>query len=193
MKNKRAQLVGSILASVGFLALCGLVVTLPMWGVVPVPPNSILNLYDGFGYGKRGTTLDWGYSALIHYNGKTILFDAGNRTDVFEHNVKALGVDLSKVDIAVLFHYHADHFSGFGYLLRVNPHVRIYLPDEPELGAPIEFEFSNESKEDLQGIPPEELYFGGEKNTMTYVATGSLASTNHETVQNVCRTGSHGS
>ncbi len=31
--------------------------------------NSILNLYDAFGYQKRGTILDWGFSALVHYNG----------------------------------------------------------------------------------------------------------------------------
>src|SRR5881392_1823818 len=40
--------------------------------------NSILNLYDAFGYQKRGTVLDWGFSALVRYNGKTILFDTGN-------------------------------------------------------------------------------------------------------------------
>ena len=75
--------------------------------------NSILNLYDAFGYQKRGTILDWGFSALIHYNGKTILFDTGNNADKFEHNVKALGVDLMQVDIAVLSHRHYDHISGF--------------------------------------------------------------------------------
>jgi hypothetical protein len=42
-------------------------------------PNSILNLYDAFGYQKRGTVLDWGFSALIRYNGKIILFDTGKQ------------------------------------------------------------------------------------------------------------------
>src|SRR5215468_12404042 len=66
--------------------------------------NSILNLYDAFGYQKHGTVLDWGFSALVHYNGKVILFDTGNNAENFEHNVKALGVDLNQVDIAVLSH-----------------------------------------------------------------------------------------
>ena len=74
--------------------------------------NSILNLYDAFGYQKHGTILDWGFSALVRYNGKTILFDTGNNADHFEHNVKALGVDLNQVDIAVLSHRHVDHISG---------------------------------------------------------------------------------
>src|SRR5207247_10094860 len=79
--------------------------------------NSILNLYDAFGYQKKGTILDWGFSALIHYNGKTILFDTGNSADGFEHNVKALGVDLKQVDMAVLSHRHYDHISG--HLIRL--------------------------------------------------------------------------
>ena len=66
------------------------------------PPPRILNLYDSFGYGKKGTTLDWGYSALVEYDGKTILFDSGSQAEVLAHNAKALGVDLAKVDIAVL-------------------------------------------------------------------------------------------
>ena len=148
----------------------------------PTSANSILNLYDAFGYGKRGTVLDWGYSALVRYNGKTVLFDAGNNTEIFEHNVKALGVDLSKVDFAVLSHYHADHFSGFDYLLRVNPNVKIYLPNEPELGAPDEFKFFNESKEDLEGMEPEQLYFDGTKSSMVSRATGSFPHSNHEFV-----------
>ena len=132
-------------------------------GNEPTSANSILNLYDAFGYGKRGTVLDWGYSALVRYNGKTILFDSGNNTEIFEHNVRALGIDLSKLDFAVLSHYHADHFSGFDYLLRVNPNVKIYLPNEPELGAPDEFTFSTQTKAELEGMQPEQLYFGGKK------------------------------
>ena len=164
-------------------AFCCLPIVPSIHGAVADQPNDIINLYDAFGYGKHGTTLDWGYSALIHFNGKTILFDAGNRSDVFEHNVTALGIDLKKVDLVVLSHYHADHFSGFDYLLRVNPKVKIYLPDEPELGAPVEFKFSNDSKEELKGIAPEELYFGGAKDNMTYIATGSFPQSDHQFIQ----------
>ena len=93
-------------------------------GQLPTDQNSILNLYDAFGYQKRGTILDWGFSALVHYNGKTILFDTGNNADKFEHNVKALGVDLNQVGIAVLSHRHYDHISGFDYMLKVKPTVK---------------------------------------------------------------------
>jgi 7,8-dihydropterin-6-yl-methyl-4-(beta-D-ribofuranosyl)aminobenzene 5'-phosphate synthase len=164
------------------VVLCSLLLIGSAVGQSSPPSNSILNLYDAFGYGKRNTIMDWGYSALIHYNGKTILFDSGNNTDIFEHNARALGVDLSKVDFAVLSHYHADHFSGFDYLLRVNPNVKIYLPDEPELGAPVDFTFSSEPEDEFKGISPKELYFGGAKKSMVYRATGPFPHSNHEFV-----------
>src|SRR5215468_6372307 len=113
--------------------------------------NSILNLYDAFGYQKKGTVLDWGFSALVHYNGKTILFDTGNSATSFEHNVKTLGVDLSKVDIAILSHRHVDHISGFDYMLQIKPAVKAYLPADADLGAPMHFTFSRDSKGTLAG------------------------------------------
>jgi 7,8-dihydropterin-6-yl-methyl-4-(beta-D-ribofuranosyl)aminobenzene 5'-phosphate synthase len=130
--------------------------------------NSILNLYDAFGYQKRGTVLDWGFSALVRYNGKTILFDTGNSAANFEHNVKALGVDLTQVDIAVLSHRHFDHISGFDYMLKIKPAVQAYLPADTFLGAPYHFTFSRDSKESLASLPPEQLYFGGKTNSIDY-------------------------
>jgi len=130
--------------------------------------NSILNLYDAFGYQKKGTILDWGFSALVHYNGKTILFDTGNSATSFEHNVKTLGVDLSKVDIAILSHRHVDHISGFDYMLQIKPAVKAYLPADPALGSPVHMTVSHDSKESLAGLPPEQLYFGGKTNSIDY-------------------------
>jgi 7,8-dihydropterin-6-yl-methyl-4-(beta-D-ribofuranosyl)aminobenzene 5'-phosphate synthase len=151
--------------------ICHPVFVLAQGSAAPPPaavPNSILNLYDAFGYQKRGTILDWGFSALVHYNGKIILFDTGNSADGFEHNVKALGVDLTQVDLAVLSHRHTDHISGFDYMLKVKPAVKAYLPADPALGAPFHLTFSKDSKESLAGVPPEQLYFGGRVNAVDY-------------------------
>ena len=145
--------------------------------------NSILNLYDAFGYQKRGTILDWGFSALVHYNGKTILFDTGNSADGFEHNVKALGVDLNQVDIAVLSHRHADHISGFDYMLKVKPAVKAYLPADPVLGAPMHYTFSHDTKESLAGLPREQLYFGGGVNSIDYKPGDRFHGANQEYVE----------
>src|SRR5215467_1626620 len=87
-------------------------------------------LYDSFG--RPGSmTMDWGFAALVEYGGNRILFDTGNNARIFEHNVKALGVDLRNLDFVVISHRHADHTSGITYLLTINPKIKIYVPDEP--------------------------------------------------------------
>ncbi len=92
-------------------------------------PNRVTILYDSFG--KSPTlTMDWGFSALVDYGGKRILFDTGNNAQIFEHNVKAAGVDLQKLDFVVMSHRHGDHMGGLAYLLKVNPTVKIYAPKE---------------------------------------------------------------
>src|SRR5881296_3535342 len=48
----------------------------------PTPlPNRVTILYDAFG-GRAGLTRDWGFAALVEYNGKRILFDTGNNAGV---------------------------------------------------------------------------------------------------------------
>jgi 7,8-dihydropterin-6-yl-methyl-4-(beta-D-ribofuranosyl)aminobenzene 5'-phosphate synthase len=92
--------------------------------------NRVTILYDAFG-NVPAMTKAWGFSALVEYGGKRILFDTGGNAEIFEHNVKALGVDLTKLDFVVLSHRHSDHISGLNYLLRVNPTVKIYAPADP--------------------------------------------------------------
>src|SRR5258708_37437825 len=87
--------------------------------------NRVTILYDSFGK-PSSLTMDWGFAALVEYEGKRILFDTGNNARIFEHNVKALGIDLRNIDFVVISHRHADHTSGITYLLKVNPKVQIY-------------------------------------------------------------------
>src|SRR5438045_1680746 len=125
--------------------------------------NTISNLYDAFGLDKKGTVLDWGYSALIHFRGKIILFDAGGHADLFGRNVKAAGVDLNKVDFAMLSHKHGDHASGFDYVMAVNPKLKLYLPNDSALGGGTGLALPKVSKELRGALSPEELYFRGEE------------------------------
>ena len=92
--------------------------------------NRVTILYDAFGK-SPATRKAWGFSALVEYGGKRILFDTGGNAEILEHNVTALGVDLTKLDFVVLSHRHSDHISGLNYLLRVNPTVKIYTPADP--------------------------------------------------------------
>jgi 7,8-dihydropterin-6-yl-methyl-4-(beta-D-ribofuranosyl)aminobenzene 5'-phosphate synthase len=115
-------------------------------------------LYEAFGQ-DSALQRDWGYAALVEYGGKRILFDTGNNPDIFAHNVKAKGIDLSKLDFVVMSHRHGDHMGGLTYLLRVNPKVTIYAPREGfgVYGADLPSSFY---RKDLS-LPPEQRYFNG--------------------------------
>lgn len=121
-------------------------------------PNRITILYDAFG---KSSTLkkDWGFSALVEYDGKRILFDTGNNADIFAQNVKALGVDLKKLDFAIISHRHGDHTSGLNYLLSIIPDITIYTPREPfgVFGGSVPRTFYRR----LESLPAEMSYFGG--------------------------------
>ncbi|MGH8715967.1 MAG: MBL fold metallo-hydrolase [Burkholderiales bacterium] len=97
--------------------------------VSTAPSNRITILYDAFGK-PSAMQKDWGFAALIEYNGKRILFDTGDNNEIFAQNVKAKGVDLTKLDFVVMSHRHGDHIGGLTYLLSVNPKVKIYAPKE---------------------------------------------------------------
>ena len=86
-------------------------------------------LYDAFGK-KASMKKDWGFAALVEVNGKRILFDTGDNPDIFAQNVKAAGVDLTRLDFVVISHRHGDHMGGLTYVLKINPQVRIYAPKE---------------------------------------------------------------
>jgi 7,8-dihydropterin-6-yl-methyl-4-(beta-D-ribofuranosyl)aminobenzene 5'-phosphate synthase len=97
--------------------------------------NEIICLYNNFGQEAGDAILDWGFAAFVRYNDKLILFDGGSSTDILAHNAKIFDIDLTKVEFAVLSHNHWDHLTGFDYLLKINPEVQLYLPDDHTLGA----------------------------------------------------------
>jgi 7,8-dihydropterin-6-yl-methyl-4-(beta-D-ribofuranosyl)aminobenzene 5'-phosphate synthase len=130
-------------------------------------------LYDAFGEFKD-LTKDWGYSALVEHEGKRILFDTGNNAAIFEHNVKALGVDLTKLDFVVISHRHTDHATGLRYVLSVNPSVTVYVPADGANGfggvtIPKAFLRADES------LPAKMRYYGGAEPE--HFAAGKLYDT----------------
>lgn len=124
---------------------------------------------------RAGLKQDFGFSCVVNYNGKTILFDSGTDAKIFESNLKALKIDLRKIDIAVVSHGHYDHTGGFDYLLSVNPKVKIYLPNDFfSLGAPVKFPFRETEPAAAKTLPKDEQYFRGERAVegMLTVPTG---------------------
>jgi 7,8-dihydropterin-6-yl-methyl-4-(beta-D-ribofuranosyl)aminobenzene 5'-phosphate synthase len=131
--------------------------TSPTSAVADAPRITVL--YDAFGK-DAAMTKDWGYAALVEINGKRILFDTGNDPTIFANNVKAKGVDLTKLDFVVLSHRHGDHVGGMSYLLSKNPTVKIYAPKDG-LGGIFGSDISNEFYRKDETLSPAKRYFGG--------------------------------
>jgi 7,8-dihydropterin-6-yl-methyl-4-(beta-D-ribofuranosyl)aminobenzene 5'-phosphate synthase len=147
----------------------------------PVSPNHVTILYDAFG-DRAGLTRDWGFAALVEYDGKRILFDTGNDADIFANNVRTLGIDLKTIDFVVISHRHGDHTAGLNYLLTVNPKVKIYAPKESfgVFGAALPGTFYRTDStlstrmRYFDGRPPAELRFGTPWPTAHFVWIDSV-------------------
>jgi 7,8-dihydropterin-6-yl-methyl-4-(beta-D-ribofuranosyl)aminobenzene 5'-phosphate synthase len=122
-------------------------------------PDGVTILTDAFGR-KPGLALDWGYSALIEYQGRRILFDAGDNAVLLKRNVERLHVDLAHLDLVVISHAHGDHTSGLRYVLSLNPDVPLYVPDDVFFrGHEVPRAFLTTNPD--PSLPPERRYFGG--------------------------------
>jgi 7,8-dihydropterin-6-yl-methyl-4-(beta-D-ribofuranosyl)aminobenzene 5'-phosphate synthase len=121
-------------------------------------PARITVLYDAFGK-NPAMTKDWGYAALVEIGGKRILFDTGDDPGILAKNAKAKGVDLARLDFAVLSHRHGDHIGGLSYLRSVNPTVKVYAPKENfgVFGSDLPGTFYRRD----ETLPVEMRYFGG--------------------------------
>jgi 7,8-dihydropterin-6-yl-methyl-4-(beta-D-ribofuranosyl)aminobenzene 5'-phosphate synthase len=125
------------------------------------PASRVTILFDAFGRPselRRG----WGYSALVEYGGRRVLFDTGSNGANFEHNVKALAIDLKQLDFVVLSHRHNDHTAGLNFVLRENPTVTIYAPLEAAgFSSQTPPALMNLIRRYVESVPDDLRYFGG--------------------------------
>jgi 7,8-dihydropterin-6-yl-methyl-4-(beta-D-ribofuranosyl)aminobenzene 5'-phosphate synthase len=145
--------------------------------------GTIVNLYDAFGK-DASLTKDWGFSCIIKYNGKTILFDAGSNADIFKANVNKLRIDLTKVDIVVVSHAHFDHLNGIDYLLTKNPKVKIFLPNDMYAGVPITPDMTGAEPLVTDSLPKYHQYFDGGPTKFAINQSGRFWNANTEYVKN---------
>ncbi|MBQ3418284.1 MAG: MBL fold metallo-hydrolase [Ruminococcus sp.] len=85
----------------------------------------ITSLAENTAFDKRFEA-EHGLSLYIETERCQILFDMG-QSDLFERNAEKCGIDLSKVDFAVLSHGHYDHGGGLKRFLALNQTAPIYL------------------------------------------------------------------
>lgn len=72
-------------------------------------------------------TPEHGLSLCLETKGKKILLDFGQTGETLLHNAQTLGIDLARVDLAVLSHGHYDHGGGLEAFLKINPTAKVYL------------------------------------------------------------------
>lgn len=76
---------------------------------------------------RCGLAVEHGLSLFIRMDdGRCLLFDMGQGR-LFYDNAVSLGVDLSKVGVAVLSHGHYDHGGGLGVFLEQNSLAKVYV------------------------------------------------------------------
>ena len=76
--------------------------------------------------GARGCGAAHGLSLYVETAQRRLLMDAGP-SPLLAENAAALGIDLSRVELAVLSHGHYDHADGLPTFARCAPGVKIYL------------------------------------------------------------------
>ena len=82
---------------------------------------------------RSGLAAARGLSLYLETARRKVLFDMGPDASFLE-NARALGVDISAVDAAVLSHGHSDHGGGLAAFCKANQQAKIYLRREA-LGA----------------------------------------------------------
>jgi 7,8-dihydropterin-6-yl-methyl-4-(beta-D-ribofuranosyl)aminobenzene 5'-phosphate synthase len=97
-----------------------------------------------------GFLAEWGLSILVEVDGLQILVDTGLSTSAI-HNVKTLGIDLSKIDCIMLSHGHADHTGGLREVLKLTGEVEVIA--HPDIWAPKYTRRDSGGKEQYIGVP----------------------------------------
>jgi 7,8-dihydropterin-6-yl-methyl-4-(beta-D-ribofuranosyl)aminobenzene 5'-phosphate synthase len=88
---------------------------------------AITVVYDNYPF-MSGLKTAWGFSCVIEFQDKHILFDTGGDGQTLLFNMEQLDIDPKEIDAVVLSHIHGDHVGGlFGFLKR-NSRVVVYLP-----------------------------------------------------------------
>lgn len=77
-----------------------------------------------------GYAAEHGLSLYVQAGGRALLVDMGQGAG-FLRNARALGVDISQAEAAILTHGHYDHGGGLGAFYGANQRAKVYIRREP--------------------------------------------------------------
>lgn len=111
-----------------FLAVVMILVTGAFFQVQAEEDGIVFTIiYDNYEH-HPGCRTDWGFSCLVEGFDKTILFDTGTRKEIFAGNAEEMNLDLSRVELVVVSHFHGDHTGGMDAFFEKKKDVPIYVP-----------------------------------------------------------------
>jgi 7,8-dihydropterin-6-yl-methyl-4-(beta-D-ribofuranosyl)aminobenzene 5'-phosphate synthase len=104
----------------------------------PTPADSLPDdalritvLYDNYVF-DDSLQSGWGFSALLEFQGHTVLFDTGGSILALAENLESLEIDPAAIDAVVLSHIHQDHTGGLSAVLTGDATPTVYvLPSFP--------------------------------------------------------------
>jgi 7,8-dihydropterin-6-yl-methyl-4-(beta-D-ribofuranosyl)aminobenzene 5'-phosphate synthase len=109
-----------------------IIVIISLWSIIPFVQArgeivKIVTLIEDTKINEpKDIVAAYGLSLYIERNGQKMLFDTGPSSQ-FVRNSEQLGVDLKKIDVAIISHTHMDHIGGLASFLWMNKKANIYL------------------------------------------------------------------
>ncbi len=88
---------------------------------------SLLTIYDNYRWSPELQT-GWGFSCLLKFKNKNLLFDTGADSPTLLANMKKLAVNPTEIDLVFLSHNHSDHIGGLFGFLEKNNNLEVILP-----------------------------------------------------------------
>ena len=84
-------------------------------------------VYDNTSFLKN-LQADWGFSALVEFRERKILFDTGANGKILLSNMEKLKINPQEIGDVFISHLHWDHIGGLEAFLQVNNKVKLWVP-----------------------------------------------------------------